>query len=442
MAVALLFILCAIPVYTQIKPQPHSFYGNLTINGADAPIGTVVTATGTNVEVGISDNPLTTTEVGQYGGPNPLDPKLVVQGYIYTPISISFYVNNVFTGQTYPFQEAGNTNLDLAVTIVAPSAPGGGGGIGVFDYMGTNLFDVVKSYRISRAGEILKTIEATSEDGMLTLTIPEGTIARDKDGKPLDSLEAAVDESPPDPPEDAHIIGLAYDFGPAGATFDPSITFEYTYDPTEIAEGVAEEDLVIAYYDEEAGKWVELDCVVDTENNTITASVRHFTTFAIIGTITPPAPAAFSISDLSIQPAQVQPKERVTVIVSVANTGGTEGSYTVVLKINGVKEAEKSVTTGAGESQSVSFSVTKEEAGSYSVAVEGLSGSFTVVAPPPPPAPLAPPPTPAPPAPLPPPTPPAPPPTPLINWPVIGGIIAGVVVVGLVIFFLVRRRAY
>ena len=62
----------------------------------------------------------------------------------------------------------------------------------------------------------------------------------------------------------------------------------------------------------------------------------------------------------------------------VANTGGESGSYTVVLKIDGVKEAEERVTIAAGSSQTVTFSVTKEEAGTYSVDVSGLTGSFTV----------------------------------------------------------------
>jgi len=177
---------------------------------------------------------------------------------------------------------------DTQITVTSrPSGGGGGGGAPTY-YTETNLFGVEKSYRIDSDGEILATIEATSEDSLLTMTIPKGTIALGKDGKRLKSLQTAVDESPPDPPEDCCIIGLAFDFGPEGATFDPGITFEYTYDPDDIPEGVAEEDLVIAYYDEEAGEWVELDCVVDTENNTITASVSHFTTFAIIGAVTPP----------------------------------------------------------------------------------------------------------------------------------------------------------
>jgi len=133
-------------------------------------------------------------------------------------------------------------------------------------------------------------------------------------------------------------------------------------------------------------------------------------------------PAAFSVSNLSIQPLEVQPQEAVNITLSVANTGGTEGSYSAVLKINGIKEAEKSVTVAAGKSQSVSFSVTREEAGSYSVDVSGLTGSFKVVAPaPPPPA--------------------APEAKPLFSWALVG-IIAGVIILGVLVFAIARRRAH
>jgi len=287
----------------------------------------------------------------------------------------------------------------------------------------TNLFGEVFRFRfhITTRGEIRETIQATSADGNLTLTIPAGTIALDKNGNPLSTLTSGVDVSPPPPP--SHIIGLAYNFGPDGATFDPAITLTWNYDPDALPEGVAEEDLVILWYDEEAGEWVECDFTCAPETDCITGYVCHFTTFAIIAHA---APAAFSASNLSIQPSEVQPKEAVTITLSVANTGGMEGSYAVVLKINDVKEAEKDVTVAAGSSQSVSFSVTREKAGSYSVAVNGLSGSFTVKEP----------------VPAPPPPPPAPPPEvkAVINWPLVGGIIAAVVVVGLLIFFLVVRR--
>jgi len=116
----------------------------------------------------------------------------------------------------------------------------------------------------------------------------------------------------------------------------------------------------------------------------------------------------------------------------VANTGGREGSYTAVLKIDGVKEAEKSIAVAAGSSELVTFSATREEADDYSVAVDGLSGSFAVTAP-----------EPSPPPPEPPSLEPPASATLSINWPVLSGVIAGVIVAGgLLTFFLVRRRTY
>jgi len=466
-----------------------------------------------------AQNPVTTVG-GSYGIDSPY---LLVQGDISNGATITFYVNGVSTGQTATFEAGGGpTEKNLTVTISEEEGGVGGGAPPAGPItVEANLFGGTVEFSIDSEGVIQETIEATSEDGNLTITIPEDTIALDKDGDPLDSLETAVDESPPSLPEDTHVIGLAYDFGPDGATFDPPITLEYTYDLDDIPEDVAEENLVLAYYDEDAGEWVELDSEVDTENNTIATSVSHFTTFAIIGTakiatftltladisptevapgeevtitvsvantgtkegsytvvleindikeeekdvtvaagaseevaftvvkdksgeysitvdglvgtftvmapsVTPEAPAAFSLSKLTVKPTEVESNEPVTITVSVTNTGSSEGAYTVILKINGVKEAEKSVTVAAGASKEVSFSVTKEETGSYTVEADGISSTFTVVeaAPPTPPV-----------------TPPAQGSKPPLEWPIIVGIIVGVTAVGLVIFFLLRRRS-
>ena len=431
MLLPVLMILCSVPVYAAIPALPHSFYGSVDINGNPAPVNTRVEAKGPGVITGIG-NPFNVTEQGKYGSPDPLQQRLIVQGDILDRATITFYVNGVSTGQTAEWHSGEVTSLPLSVTIAAPPVGGGGGGGGAM-YIETNLFGTTADFRIdSQTGEILKTIEATSDDGKLTLYLPKGTIALDKDGKPLDSLEAAVDESPHDPPEGAHIIGLPYIFEPSGATFNPPITLIWSYDPDALPEGVAEEDQVIAYYDEDAGEWVELVCVVDPVTKTITASVSHFTTIAIIGF----PPAAFTLSSLAISPAEVALGEKVNINISVANTGAREGSYTVVLKINGVKEAEKSATINAGTSQKITFSVSRKEAGQYLVAVDGKSGSFTVVAPAltpvPPPAPA--------PAPAPVPTTPPPPPAPF-NWALWGAVIFVVVAIaGFLIFFLNRRR--
>jgi len=370
---ALLLMLGGTPVYADgVPPLPHAFYGSVTIDDEPAPVGTVISASGEGVETGTLQNPVTTTVAGSYG----IDSKmLLVQAQ--EGATVTFYVNGISTGQTIAWESGVTTRVNLSVTAGTP--PGGGGTPPpTTTELTSSLFGTTKTLNISNDGKIQEAIAATSADDLLTVTLPAGTIAKDKNGNPLSSLEAAV-VSPPSPPKDAHIIGLAYDFGPDGATFDPPITLTWKYDPNSLPTGVAEDSLYVAYWD--GAKWVALKTTVNTAANVASCTVSHFTTFSIIAPPAPPPPAAFSVSNISVEPTEVQPKEVVTITVSVANTGGMEGSHTLVLKINGVKEAEKTITVAPGNIKAVSFTVTKEQPGSYSVTVDGLGSSFIVIAP-------------------------------------------------------------
>jgi hypothetical protein len=108
----------------------------------------------------------------------------------------------------------------------------------------------------------------------------------------------------------------------------------------------------------------------------------------------------------------------VTISVSVANTGDLAGSYEVIFRIDDVVIATKDVTLDGGASQKVTFTTTKNVAGTYAISVNGLTGSFVVkkaVAVPPSPSKE-------------------------IDWALTGGIIGGLVAMGLLIFLLRRRR--
>ena len=324
---------------------------------------------------------------------------------------------------------------DNDIKVARRSGGGGGGGGGGQSYIHGNIFGEDSNFRISRNGEVEKTIEFTSEDGRLAVIIPEGTIAKGEDGKPLDSLEVTTDENPPSPPGDAHIIGLAYNFGPGGATFDPPMAFEFTYDLDTIPEGVDEEELVVAWWDAAGGRWVELESMVDTATHTITARVAHFTTFTVIGyeeVELPPEPAAFTLSSLTISPTEVNVGEEVSISIMIANTGGELSNYEVTLKINGEVEATEEVAIAADSSQQVSFTTSKDAAGNYIVDVGGLTDSFVVKEATPATAPPA-----APPA------PPVVPPTPAkpVNWWLIGGI-SGIIgiIMAVSISLLIKRR--
>ena len=139
-----------------------------------------------------------------------------------------------------------------------------------------------------------------------------------------------------------------------------------------------------------------------------------------------PGETAFTSSRLSVSPGAVYVGDTVTISVLVTNNGEAAGSYTVRLEIDGMIEESRDLTLNAGASEEVTFTTTKNMAGTYSVKVGGLSGSFIVEEQPEEPAP-----------------PPDVPVEPTINWPIIWGTMAGVLVVGVIILWLaIRRRAY
>lgn len=89
-----------------------------------------------------------------------------------------------------------------------------------------------------------------------------------------------------------------------------------------------------------------------------------------------PEPARFVVSNLSISPSEVKAGESVTVSFDMTNSGGTSGTHTVTLKVNGSELATKSVALDPGQSQRVNFTAKTESSGTFTVEVDGLKGTI------------------------------------------------------------------
>ena len=162
-----------------------------------------------------------------------------------------------------------------------------------------------------------------------------------------------------------------------------------------------------------------------TYSLTITATTASLTTVGM--------PAAFTVSALSIPPAEVEIGESITISVLVTNIGDGTGIYKAILTLDNVEKATKEVTLAGGASEKVTFTIAKDKAGTYAVDIERLSGLFVVkekVTLPTPPSTLEQPPA------------PSPAPAKLTSWPILSGIIVGVIVVGFLIFRIARRTGY
>ena len=113
-------------------------------------------------------------------------------------------------------------------------------------------------------------------------------------------------------------------------------------------------------------------------SNTVT--MKAYIVIAAPKDTSKPEPANLGVSYLNIDPAQVLPNQEVTVSANICNSGEERGTRTVSLMVNGVAEQSQSVGVGPGACQQVIFKVSRVVPGTYQVAIEGMSGQFSVLA--------------------------------------------------------------
>ncbi|MFC2047820.1 hypothetical protein ACFLSK_00095 [Chloroflexota bacterium] len=317
----------------------------------------------------------------------------------------------------------------------ATTGGGGGGLLPTATKVNLSGLSATTSLRVNSSGVVQETCRLQYLSGKAYLDIAEGTKLLDAHGIALTSLSANEAGALPAPSSGIAIVS-AVDFGPDGTSFKPAITLTMNYNSESLTDGITEDELYIAYWD--SSQWQALPSVLDTEANMVSTQLSHFTQFAIAGklpaeqtsTITPTVePPEFTISALSITPTEVAVAQKVTVSAMVANTGGSRGKYTIILKVNGIEESGKQLIFDAGAGQEVSFDIVKNFAGTYEVGINGLVGSFVVkettveLVEPSSEIPLL---------------------TELLksfNWRLIGSVIAGIVIIGLVMYYFIKRRA-
>jgi uncharacterized membrane protein len=90
-------------------------------------------------------------------------------------------------------------------------------------------------------------------------------------------------------------------------------------------------------------------------------------------------PANLSIRSATLDRERVRPGESATVAVTVANDGGESGTRSLNLSVNGSVVETRTVTVAGGESRTVNFTRTFEEAGTFATAVDEVEAGTLAV---------------------------------------------------------------
>jgi len=89
--------------------------------------------------------------------------------------------------------------------------------------------------------------------------------------------------------------------------------------------------------------------------------------------------AKFEVSSLEVSPEVCLAGDTVMVSATLANTGNAVGDYVTELLVNDAMEETQTFTLEPGSSQSLSFTLIKDEPGRYAVQLGELTASFTVL---------------------------------------------------------------
>jgi hypothetical protein len=215
----------------------------------------------------------------------------------------------------------------------------------------------------------------------------------------IDVVDSSVDYS-----EDFDIASY-----PTGCLVDNITVIDTVKDPLNVTVDITEElvtqgDEVLVEIENVEGAYVSVSvddqvldvtvepdgvyrAVVETSNYlgtvelVVTAEKFGFISLESIYQIEVVAPAEFVFSDLSLEPSTVQIGETVVISAEVSNVGGIEGTHHYELRIDGVVYDMVSVTLGPDVSETIMFEYTSTQSGTFTVDLDGLTGSITVLEP-------------------------------------------------------------
>ena len=89
----------------------------------------------------------------------------------------------------------------------------------------------------------------------------------------------------------------------------------------------------------------------------------------------------FKVSNITLNPSEIEAGQLVEILLTVTNDGNLKGAHTVAVKIDGKIEATREVTLAGGQSKVVSFTLTKDIAGTYTLEVDGQHRILKVLKP-------------------------------------------------------------
>jgi hypothetical protein len=253
-----------------------------------------------------------------------------------------------------------------------------------------DFLEKVTNQSMSDEGRLIDDLNSPNPDETHWLRLIKDTLTLDTEGKVVSAIKIRIAKETPPLPAGTVVIGNAYDCTPSGITFDGRVRLTLGYTVSALPAQVS--SIRMAVYTPDTG-WT--DC--QTESGvagigSLTARVEHFSVFAILATTGSSETQAndnnpvFSAAHLKVAPNRstywpffpllVLDGMNVSVTTDVTNSGGVDGTWDLLLKVDGKDREIAQVALNTSETKTVTFTIHGSSQGEHTVQVAGLSGQY------------------------------------------------------------------
>ena len=251
-----------------------------------------------------------------------------------------------------------------------------------------NMLEQESSIEIGADGILREALRLTDRNGNFVIDIDSGTKMTGVGNVELSRIELRITDESIVVPDDVVVLspiykltGYTHSMEVTRINFEPPARLTISYDPQDLPEN-AFLPFIINYTDEQGLVRLEPPPGSVVEIGKAKAEISNASLFAVVVELAPPPPplpARFEASNLTINPQQAQLGQTVTISLTIANEGATEGSFELHLIIDGIVRMVREITLGGKSSETLTFEVSNLAVGSHHVKIAGLTEQFRIV---------------------------------------------------------------
>jgi hypothetical protein len=251
-----------------------------------------------------------------------------------------------------------------------------------------DILDNESTVEIDAEGVVKEPFSIVDLDGNVLIDVKSGTRITGPEGEILSRIELTTTVRSMIVPDDTvilsptyQLVGYTAEMEAVPVNFEPAAIITIGFDTEKLPENHFL-PFIATYNDVDGVVRLSVSTASLIETGKAKALVNDEEIFFVAVELAPPPPplpARFEASNLIINPEKTFTGETVTISVTIANKGETEGSYEVHLIVDGIVRTIEEVTLSAQSTETLTFEVSNLSAGTHQVKIADLSGEFEVV---------------------------------------------------------------